>query len=152
MAEFIANDVQTLAPGADAVWEQSIGCPKGNILFRPQTSQIMVRGVVKNPTARFARYQLTMVGNIAVSAGSTVGPIDISLTIGGAVIPTSTAEVTPAAVGDFFNVTCTADTDVPVGCCPNVSVRNVSVSSDPATTPAPSIDLKNANFKVNRIA
>ena len=57
MAEFLANDIQTIAPGADAIFEQSIGCNRGNILFRPQTGQISLRGNVNNPCAKFARYE-----------------------------------------------------------------------------------------------
>ena len=152
MAEFIYDPNQDLAPNADAIFEQSIGCSCGNIIFRPQTSQIMIRGRVNNPCAKFARYTVTYNGNIAVAEGGTPGPIAIALTVGGAVISSSKAIVTPTAAGAFFNVTSTATIDVPVGCCPNITVRNVSVSADPATTPAPTISMQNANLEVNRAA
>lgn len=152
MAEFLYNDIQEIAPGSDAVFEQNIGCSRGNILFRPQTAQIMLRGNVNNQCSRFARYQVIFNGNIAVIEGGTPGPIAIALTIGGATIPTSRAIVTPTVADAYFNVTSTAIVDIPVGCCPNVSVRNVSTSTDPATTPAPTINMQNANLVITRVA
>lgn len=41
---------------------------------------------------------------------------------------------------------------VPKGCCYTVAVENVSVSEDPATLPAPEINVQNANLVVSRIA
>lgn len=84
--------------------------------------------------------------------GGTVGPISVSLAIDGEPILTSRAIVTPAAVDEYFNVTSTAIITVPRGCCFNVSVENTSVSADPATTPAPAINVQNANLTVARIA
>lgn len=152
MAEFLNNDIQIIAPGADAIFEQNIGCNRGNILFRPQTSQISLRGNVNNPCARFARYEATFNGNIAIPEGGTAGAIAISLTVGGSPIPTSKAIVTPTVADAYFNVTSTAIIDVPIGCCPSVSVRNVSESATPDTTPAPTINMQNANLVINRIA
>lgn len=152
MAEFVYNPVQTILPGGDAIVNLSIGCNKGNILFRPETSQITLRGNVNNPCAKFARYQVTANGNIAVPTGGTAGPIAVALAIGTSTIPTSRAIVTPAAVEEYNNVTSTAIIDIPTGCCINVALRNVSESADPATTPAPTIELQNLNIVINRIA
>jgi len=65
---------------------------------------------------------------------------------------TSRAIVTPAAVEEFFNVTSTAIITVPKGCCYSLSLRAVPASSDPAETPAPVIELQNANLVINRVA
>ena len=152
MAEFLYNQVQTIAPGGDAIVNQNIGCNKGNIYFRPETSQITLRGNVNNPCAKFARYQVTANCNIAVTEGGTATPISVSLAIGTSTIPTSRAIVTPSAVGDYSNVTSTALIDVPTGCCINVALRNTSESATPATTPAPTIDMQNLNIVINRVA
>ena len=107
----------------------------------------------------FARYQVNFNGNIALPAGSTVGPISVALALDGEPILTSRAIATPAAVADepptqdnFFNVTSTAIISVPRGCCFNVSVENTSESATPATVPAPPILVQNANLTVTRIA
>lgn len=113
---------------------------------------ISIRGIVNNPYSCFARYQITFNGNIAVPEGGEPGPIAVALAIDGEPILTSRAIVTPAAADEYFNVTSTAIITVPKGCCFNVSVENVSESEDPATTPAPVINVQNANLTVSRIA
>lgn len=153
MSEYLYNDIQAVAPGNPVALRTMIGCNKGYVYHRPESGVLILRGVVNNPCCGFARYQVTFNGNIAVAEeGGTAGPIAVALSIDGQPIPTSRAIVTPAAVGDYFNVTSTAIIDVPRGCCVNVSVLNVSESPTPATTPAPTIDVQNSNLVVNRIA
>lgn len=109
-------------------------------------------GIVNNPTACFARYQVAFNGNIAIPEGGTAAPISVALAIDGEPILTSRAIVTPAAADEYFNVTSTAIITIPKGCCFNVSVENTSESATPATTPAPQINVQNANLTVTRIA
>ena len=91
------------------------------------------------------------VGRSLRRPGGTVGPIAVALAIDGEPIQTSRAIVTPAAAGDYFNVTSTAIIKIPRGCCFNVSVENVS---EPAAVGdvAPSINVQNANLVVTRIS
>ena len=152
MAEFTYNPIQTVAAGQPVILNTSIGCTKGYVLHRNESGVVTLRGIVNNPCATFARYQVTFCANIAVPEGGTAGPISVALAIGGEPLPTSRAIVTPAAAEDYFNVTCTATITVPRGCCADVSVENTSESATPATTPAPSINVQNANFTVARIA
>lgn len=142
-AEFLRNDVQTVAVNNPVLLDTAIGCNRGYVYHRPESGILILRGIVNNPCANFATYKVTFNGNIALSTGSAVGPISIALAIDGEPIPTSQAIVTPAAVGDFFNVTSTAIIQVPKGCCFNVSVENVS---------AVAIDVQNSNLVVDRIA
>lgn len=142
-AEFLRNDVQTVAVNNPVLLDTAIGCNRGYVYHRPESGILILRGIVNNPCANYATYQVTFNGNIALSTGSAVGPISIALAIDGEPIPTSQAIVTPAAVGDFFNVTSTAIIQVPKGCCFNVSVENVS---------AVAIDVQNSNLVVDRIA
>lgn len=152
MAEFTYNAVQEIPASGAAIFNTSIGCNKGYVLHRPESALITLRGIVNNPCARFARYRVTFNGNIAVPTGGTAGAISIALAINGEAINTSNAIVTPAAVDEYFNVTSTAFIDVPVGCCVSISVKNTSTSTDPATTPAPTIEMQNANLVVTREA
>ena len=145
MAEFTYNPVQTVESNQAVILNTSIGCNKGYVLHRNEFGVVTLRGIVNNPQAPFARYQCTFNANIAVSEGGTVGPISVALTIGGEAIQTSKAIVTPAAVGDFFNVTSTAIITVPRGCCTDIAVENVSEG-------AVSIDVQNANLVVTRVA
>lgn len=149
MAEYINNAIQTVQPNQPILLNTTIGCPKGYVLHREGSGIITLRGITNNC---FARYQVTFNGNIAVPTGGTVGPISIAIAIDGEPVLTSRAIFTPSAVDTYGNVTSTAIITVPRGCCFNVSVENTSESATPATTPAPAINVQNANMTVSRIA
>ena len=152
MAEYTYNPVQTVNPNQPVILNSSIPCNKGYVIHRNESGILTLRGIVNYSCNCFARYQVTFNGNIAVPTGGTAGPIAIALTLGGEPLLTSRAIVTPAAVDEYFNITSTAIITVPKGCCFNVSVDNISESTDPATTPAPQINVQNANLVVERIA
>lgn len=159
MAEFTYNPVQTVQPNQPVLLNTTIGCNKGYVLHREGSGIVTLRGIVNNPTTCFARYQVTFNGNIAVPEGGTAGPISIAIAIDGEPVLTSRAVVTPAAASEappsdanYFNVTSTAIITVPKGCCFNISVENTSTSATPTTTPAPPINVQNANLVVDRIA
>lgn len=151
MAEYVYNPIQLVLPNQPVLLEDSIPCNKGYVYHRNQSGNLILRGIVNNPTGCFARYQVTFNGNIAVPTDGTVGEIAVALAIDGEPIPTSTARVTPAAVDEYFNVTSTAIITVPRGCCFSVSVENVSQGATAATTPT-AINVQNANVVVTRIA
>lgn len=152
MAEFTYNPVQAVQPNQPVILNTTIRCPKGYVLHRNESGIVTLRGIVNNSYSCFARYQVTFNGNIAVPEGSAPSAIAVALAIDGEPILTSRAIVTPAAADEYFNVTSTAIITVPKGCCDNVSVENVSESTDPETTPAPIINVQNANLTVTRIA
>ena len=151
MAEYTNNPIQLVQPNQPVVLSTTIGCNKGYVYHRPDSGIVTLRGIVNNPCGCFTRYQVTFNGNIAVPEDGTVGPIAIALALDGEPILTSRAIVTPAAVDEYFNVTSTAIVTVPRGCCFNCSVENVSEAAD-AATPAPAINVQNANLTVSRIA
>lgn len=151
MAEFIENAVQLVQPNQPVTLETSIPCNRGYVYHREGSGILTLRGIVNNPSCCFARYQVTFNGNIAVPTDGTVGAIAVALAIDGEPILTSRAIVTPAAVDEYFNVTSTAIITVPRGCCFNVAVENVSEGATP-TTPAPAINVQNANLVVTRIS
>lgn len=150
MAEFSYPQTQTIQPNTGAVLDTKIACNKGYVLHRSGSSLVTLRGIVNNPCAYFARYQCRAVANIALSEGATVGPIAIALAIDGEPLQTSKAIVTPAAVGDYFNVSVLAEIAVPRGCCLTISVDNVAADNGAATVPP--IDMQNLVLQVNRTA
>lgn len=152
MAEFTYNPVQLVQPNQPVILNTSIGCTKGYVLHRNESGIVALRGIVNNPCCAFARYKVTFNANIAVPTGGTAGPISVALAIDGEPILTSRAIVTPTVVDAYFNVTSTATITVPRGCCFSISVENTSESATPATTPAPAINVQNANLTVTRIA
>ena len=149
MAEYLANAVQDVSLNQPAVFTASIPCARGNVYHEDETGIFILRG---NTCNCFARYQVTFNGNIAIPTGGTAGPIAIALAVNGEPRLTSRAIITPAAVEEYGNVTSTAIITVPKGCCFTLSVRHVPASEDPTATPAPVIELQNANLVINRIA
>lgn len=149
MAEYLANAVQTVNIGEPVIFTASIPCTKGYVYHEDETGIFTLRGIVNNPCASFARYQVTFNGNIAVPTGGTVGPIAVAIAVSGEPRVTSRAIVTPAAVEEYSNVTSTAIITVPKGCCFNMSVEAVNAEPGAATT---SIEVQNANLVVTRIA
>lgn len=152
MAEFTYNPIQLVNPNQPVILNNSIPCNKGYVYHRNESGVVTLRGIVNNPCSCFARYQVTFNGNIAIPEGGTATPVSVALAIDGEPILTSKAIFTPATADEYGNVTSTAIITVPKGCCFNVSVENVSDSPTPATTPAPAINVQNANLTVTRIA
>lgn len=141
-AEYSAVTVQAVAVDDNILFGNgSRACRKGFIQHRDDSGIFFLKG--SNNGCR-AIYRVTFDGNIAVSAGGTLEPISIALTINGEALGNATAIVTPAAIGDLFNVSVTTFVDIPCNCCVTVSVENTS-----ATT---SIDVTNANIVFERVA
>ena len=147
-AEYLANAVQSVALNAPIIFSASIPCTRGCVYHEDETGVFILRG---NTNQCFATYQITFNGNIAIPEG-TVTPIAIAITVNGEPRVTSRAIFTPAAVDEYGNVTSTAIIKVPRGCCFSVSVESVAASEDPTVTPAPIIDVQNANLTIARIA
>ena len=149
-AEYLANSVQTVALNAPVIFTASIPCARGYVYHEDETGIFILRGITNGQC--FATYQVTFNGNIALPDGATVTPIAVALTVNGEPRPTSRAIFTPAAVEEYGNVTSTAIIKVPKGCCFSMSVEAVPATADPTVTPAPTIDVQNANLVITRIA
>ena len=150
MAEYLHNEVQSVALNNPLLFDNSIPCGKSYIFHENETGIFILRGCTNNC---FARYSVTYNGNISIPTGGAVTPIAIAISVNGEPRPTSTAIFTPAAVDEYGNVTSTAIITVPRGCCFSVSVRYIdATAADPAVTPTPSINVQNSNLVINRIA
>lgn len=150
-AEYLANSEQNVSLNAPVNFTASIPCTRGYVYHEDETGIFILRGIVNNACARFATYQVTFNGNIAIPDG-TVTPIAIAIAVNGEPRLTSRAIYTPAAAEEYGNVTSTAIIRVPRGCCFSLSVESVPASVDPTVTPAPVITVQNANLVINRIA
>ena len=150
MAEYLHNEVQSVALNNPLLFDNSIPCGKSYIFHENETGIFILRGCTNNC---FARYSVTYNGNISIPTGGAVTPIAIAISVNGEPRPTSTAIFTPQAVDEYGNVASTAIITVPRGCCFSVSVRYIDATvTDPAVTPTPSINVQNSNLVINRIA
>lgn len=141
-AEYSYVPVQTVDVDDNVLFmDGDRACRKGFISHRTGSGIFFLKGATNGCKAV---YRVTFDGNIAIATGGTVEPISVALTINGEALGNATATVTPAAIGDFFNVSITTFIDIPCGCCVTVSVENVSATS--------SIDVQNANIIFDRVA
>ena len=149
-AEYLANALQDVSLNTPIEFTASIPCRRGYIYHEDGTGIFILKGITNGQC--FATYQVTFNGNIQLPEGATVGPIAIAITVNGEPRLTSKAIYTPAAVEQLGNVTSTAIIKVPRGCCFSLAIESVAASTDPTVTPAPVIEVQNANLVINRIA
>lgn len=128
----------------------SIPCNTGNVVP-------IVEGILNlkgNTPNKFARYEVTVQGNVQIPTGGDVTPIAVGIALNGAVIPESVAIVTPSADEEYWHINTEVTVTVPCGCCLTVSGVYVDGTEDDATTtPTPSIQIRRgASITVNRIA
>lgn len=150
--EFLYNPIQDVALNAPILFDTSIPCSRGFVYHESNTGNFILKGASGNACNCFAQYQVTFNGNIALPEGATVTPIAVALAVQGEPRLTSRAIFTPAAAEEFGNVTSTAIIKVPRGCCFSLSVDSVPATTDPTVTPAPVIEVQNANLTISRIA
>jgi hypothetical protein len=119
-------------------------CKKGFIMHNDSSGVFRVKGA---GNCCKTIYKVHFNANIAVSDaadGGVLEPISVAITQNGEVLRNSIATVTPAAIGDFFNVSLETFIELPCGCCDTLSVENVS--------PTSAIDVVNANLIIDRVA
>lgn len=151
--EFLYNPIQEVALNAPILFDTSIPCSRGYVYHEGNTGNFILKGANSNNACNcFAQYQVTFNGNIALPEGATVTPIAVAITVNGEPRLTSRAIFTPAAAGDYGNVTSTAIIKVPRCCCFSLSVDSVPATTDPTVTPAPVIETQNVNLTITRIA
>lgn len=140
MAQYTNVFVQQIAANVNAVFSETPVAGSNCIVHREGSGIITLRGITNQCRAR---YLVTFNGNIAIPTGGTVGPISIAIALEGEALGSATATVTPAAVGDEFNVAMSTYADVLKGCCVTIAVKNISTQT---------IELQNANLIVTRVS
>lgn len=126
MAEWSANDVQTVAPGESIVFTSNPVPPKTTLIrHRDESGNFLMRGYGNCPRGS-SIYRVIFNGNIAIPTGGTVGAISIASQIASDTVPATTAIVTPAAVEEFFHVSIGFDAQIWNGCCESLSIINTS--------------------------
>ena len=116
-------------------------CKKGLIMHNDSSGVFRVKGV---SNCCKTIYKVHFNANIAIATGGTVEPISVALTQNGEVLRNAVATVTPAAIGDFFNVSLETFIELPCGCCDTITVRNISETT--------AIDVIKANIIIDRVA
>lgn len=141
-AEYSYVPLQTVAEDENILFfDGDRACRKGFITHRSGAGVFRLKGA-NNACKTIYRVQFN--ANIAVATGGTVGPISVALQEEGETLGNAVSTVTPAAIGDFFNVSLSTFITIPCGCCVTVSVENISDGT--------AIDVTNANIIFDRVA
>lgn len=141
-AEYSNTAVQTVAENGNILFLNGTrACNKGFITHRDSSGVFRLKGA--SNTCKTI-YRVTFNANIAVATGGTVGEISVSLFEDGETVGNAVGVVTPAAVGDFFNVSFTTFVTIPCNCCVSVAIENTSTGT--------AIDIENANIVFDRVA
>ena len=144
-AEYSAILPQTVAEDENIVFfDSDRACKKGYITHRSGSGVFRLKGA---GNACKTVYRVTFNANIAVAPaadGGVLAPISVALQEDGETLTNAVAVVTPAAIGDFFNVSVSTFIVIPCGCCVTVSVENISDGT--------AIDVTNANIIFDRVA
>lgn len=138
--EITANAVQTVASNGNVLFTNTAVPGSCSIVHRQGSGLVNLRGVTQQCRSRF---RISFGGNVALATGATVGPITLALAIDGEADLTTSMIVTPAAVGDYFNVFSSMFLNVPRGDNYSVSIKNLS---------GVDVDVQNANFIIERVA
>ena len=143
-AEYSYIPVQTVAENENVLFlSGGRACKKGYVTHRDSSGVFRLKGATNTCKAI---YRVHFKANIAVAPaadGGVLGPISVALQEDGETLGSALAEVTPAAIGDYFNVSIATLVVVPCGCCVTISVENTSGTA---------IDVRNANIIIDRIA
>ena len=144
-AQYSYTPVQTVAEDENILFlDGNSACRKGYITHRDSSGIFRLKGATNTCKAV---YKVCFKANIAVAPaadGGVLGPISVALQEDGETIGSALAEVTPAAIGDYFNVSIVTLVYVPCGCCVTLSVENTSDGT--------AIDVRNATIIIDRIA
>lgn len=138
--EITANTVQTVASNGNVLFTNTAIPGSCSIVHRGGSGLVSLRGLAQQCRARF---RISFGANVALTTGATVSPITLALAIDGEPDLLTSMVVTPAAVGDYFNVFSTMFINVPKGDNYSVSIKNIGTTS---------VDIQNANFIIERVA
>lgn len=154
MAEWTGVAVQTVNPGEAIVFtENPVPCMKGYVQHRDDSGAFLLSGNgncnQNGPRCgcrccnvnKTVNYVVDFGANIAVPEGETVGPISVAYAVDGNTLQGTTMIVTPAAVGEYFNVSRATNVSIFKNCCQSFSIRNTS---------AIPILVQNANVLISR--
>ena len=138
LSQIVAEDENILFLDGDRA------CTKGLVTHRSGAGIFRLKGAGNSCKTI---YRITFNANIAVAPaadGGVLAPISVALQEDGETLTNAVAVVTPAAIGDFFNVSVSTFIVIPCGCCVAISVENVSDGT--------AIEVENANIIIDRVA
>lgn len=144
MAEFANSAIQAVNTNQNVLFTETTICSGTNsILHRQGSGLVTLNSRGGCPCQGYAKYRVSFGANIAVPTDGTAGAISLAIAINGEADQNTIMTVTPTATEAFFNVARTINVLAPIGCCTDISVKNVSDQT---------ISVENATLNVERWA
>lgn len=119
MAEWISTTAQTIDANANVLFDETVVPPCPKVRHRKGSGVFTFKG---------GRYLVIFGANVAIPAGETPAPLSLAISLNGEPLQSGIMTVTPAAVGDLFNISRVVEIDVPCNCCYTLSIRNVGTT------------------------
>ena len=84
MAEYLTRDeIVSVALNAPIPFIDSIPCNKGYVFHQNGTGIFVLRGIVNNPCACFARYEVEFTGNVSIPEEGDITPVATAIVVSG---------------------------------------------------------------------
>lgn len=138
MAEYSAIAVQTVNPGESIVFTETTSpCRRGFVRHGDGSGNFLLNGWTPysnscccNCNNSDAVYLVDFGANIAIptdgTPAGTPGEISVAFALDGGTDRASIMRVTPAALGEYFNVSRSKEVDIFSNCCQTITIRNTS--------------------------
>lgn len=141
MTEYSYPLAQTVAASSNLIFLNGDRCCKKNLITHNDNSGVFRIKAAGNCCKTIFRVKFN--GNIAIATDGTVGEIGVAFAQNSETLNNAVAIVTPAAVGELWNVSLETFIELPCGCCDTLSIKNVSGTA---------ITVENANIIIDRVA
>ena len=125
-AEYGNIQDQTVEDNQNVLFNNVVPCVRGLILHDDGSGIFTIKPQVTNPCARYVRLLVLFHGNVSIPAGGTPGPISFAISINGEADQTVVATTTPTAAEALFNIGLAKLITIPVCCCTQIAVKNIT--------------------------
>lgn len=144
-AEYSIITTQTVQPNQPALFPvASFPCRSGYVFHKEGSGLFRLANRVRTSGCRpiyETMYNVEFHANVGLAEGATVEPITLAIVVDGEIDPESVMTVTPAAIGDMFNVGTGILVAVPSICgCSSVAIENIGTQPTDITNAVLKID------------
>lgn len=117
---------QTVEDNQNVLFDNVIPCTRGLILHGNGSGIFTIKPKVTNPCAKYVGLLVLFHGNVSIPAGGTPVPISFAISINGEADQTVVATTTPTVAEALFNIGFAKLITIPVGCCTQIAVKNIT--------------------------
>lgn len=117
---------QTVEDNQNVLFDNVIPCTRGLILHGNGSGIFTIKPKVTNPCAKYVWLLVLFHGNVSIPAGGTPVPISFAISINGEADQTVVATTTPTVAEALFNIGFAKLILIPVGCCTQIAVKNIT--------------------------